>query len=151
MVISHSNFHICNRCCLSVFLSVSNFGKKLPNAFAWKFHSWLVGWNLTSLFSTNTAAAHGRFSHIHQMVPIWPHPIHDWFPGRTWLSIPNCISNGTRFAQLTAERPYTLQLAAISPLKIAPSHGGSGPRLIHGSISQAASRPVQPHLHSSRS
>jgi len=31
------------------------------------------------------------------------------------------------FVQLTAQRPYTSQQAAISPLKIAPSRGGSGP------------------------
>jgi len=35
------------------------------------------------------------------------------------------ISSAT-FAQLTAESPYTLQWAPLSP-KIAPSHGGSGP------------------------
>jgi len=40
----------------------------------------------------------------------------------------NGISIGSAvFAQLTAERPYTLQRAALSPLKIASSHGGSGP------------------------
>jgi len=39
-----------------------------------------------------------------------------------------------------------------SPLKIAPSHGGSGPHLIHGSLSppepttQTASRSIQPFL-----
>ena len=38
---------------------------------------------------------------------------------------PNGISIGSAiFAQLIAECPYTLQLAASSPLKIAPSHGG---------------------------
>jgi len=31
-----------------------------------------------------------------------------------------------QFAQRTAESPYTLQWATLSP-KIAPSHGGSGP------------------------
>jgi len=57
----------------------------------------------------------------------------------------------TRFhLRLTTEGPYTLQLAAHLPLKIARSHGGSGPHLIHGSLgppestTQTASRSVQP-------
>jgi len=43
-----------------------------------------------------------------------------------------------------------------SPLKIAPSHGGSGPHLIHGSLSppepttQIASRSIQPFLQGSQ-
>ena len=44
----------------------------------------------------------------------------------------------------------------LFPLKIAPSHGGSEPHLIHGSLgppkssTQTASRSVQPFLHSLR-
>jgi len=54
------------------------------------------------------------------------------------------------FAQVTAECPYTLQWDTLSPLKIAPSHGGSRPHLIHGSLdppkssTQTASRSVRP-------
>ena len=36
--------------------------------------------------------------------------------------------------QLTAESPYTLQWDAPFSLKIVPSHGGSGPHIIHGSV-----------------
>jgi len=44
--------------------------------------------------------------------------------------MPNGISIGlTVYAQLTARNPYTLQWVASFGLKIAPSHGGSGPRL----------------------
>jgi len=39
------------------------------------------------------------------------------------------ISGSAIFAQLTANSPYTLHWAPLS-LKIAPSHGGSGPHLI---------------------
>jgi len=46
---------------------------------------------------------------------------------------PNGISIGLAvFAQMTAECPYTLQLDTPFPLNTAPSHGGSGPHLIHG-------------------
>ena len=43
-------------------------------------------------------------------------------------SEPKVISIGSAvFAQGTADCPYTLQWDAPFPLKIAPSHGGSGP------------------------
>ena len=57
-------------------------------------------------------------------------------------------------AQLTAESPYTLQWAPLSP-KIAPSHGGSGPHVRHDSLdppeftSQTTFRSVQPFLQGS--
>ena len=38
------------------------------------------------------------------------------------------------FAQMPAECAYTLQWFAHFPLKIAPSHGGSGPHVVHSSI-----------------
>ena len=59
------------------------------------------------------------------------------------------------FAQLTAECPYTLQWDTPFPLKIVPSHGGSGPHLIHGflgppkSSTHTASQSVQPFLQGS--
>jgi len=40
------------------------------------------------------------------------------------------------FAQLTTEYPYTLQWAALSLLKTAPSDGGSGPHLKYGSATR---------------
>ena len=61
----------------------------------------------------------------------------------------------SRFAQHMAESPYTLQRAAPSPLKIAHLRGDLNPHLIHGSlslpksISQMASRSVEPFLDSS--
>ena len=49
------------------------------------------------------------------------------FFGPTEVHIPNGISIGSAvLAQLTAERPYALQLAAPFPLQITPSHGESG-------------------------
>jgi len=60
-------------------------------------------------------------------------------------------------AQLMADSPYTSQWAAHSSLKIASSHGGSGPRLTHDffgppeSILQTAPQLVQPFLQGSRS
>jgi len=53
-----------------------------------------------------------------------------WFLGPTRVHIPNGVSIGSAvFAQLTAERPYTLQWATPfpPPLKIAHSHGHLGP------------------------
>jgi len=77
------------------------------------------------------------------------------FLGSAWVHIPNGILISLAvFAQLMAERPYALQWATAFPLKIAPSHGGSGLHLIHASLgpldlaSQTASRLVQPFLHS---
>jgi len=53
---------------------------------------------------------------------LWPTRVH----------IPNIISIGSAvFAQLTAERPYTVQWAVPSLLKISHSHGVSGPHLIY--------------------
>jgi len=80
-------------------------------------------------------------------------PSNAWLLGSTRLSIANGISVGSAvFVQLMADSPYTLQQAAPSTCpKIAPSHVGSGPHLIHGSLSlpeltktQTASRSVQP-------
>jgi len=46
----------------------------------------------------------------------------------TQIHNPNSKSIGSAvFAQLTAESPYNLQRAPLFPLKIAPSHGRSGP------------------------
>jgi len=42
-------------------------------------------------------------------------------------------------AQLMAESPYTLQWATLSH-KIAPSHVGSGPHLIHDSLGHSEIR-----------
>jgi len=53
-------------------------------------------------------------------------PFNVWFLEPTQAHNPNGILIGSAiFAQLTAECPYTLQLAAICLLKIIPSHGGS--------------------------
>jgi len=53
-------------------------------------------------------------------------------PGPTRLI---CISIGSAvFAQLTAERPYTIYFAVVSsllPLKIVPLQGGSGPPIYY--------------------
>jgi len=51
-----------------------------------------------------------------------------WYLGPTQVQNPNSISIGSAvFAQLTAERPYTLHWAAPSPLKIATSYGDVDP------------------------
>jgi len=66
------------------------------------------------------------------------------------VQISNDISIGSAvFAQLTAERPYTMQWAALPPQNC-PFHGGSEPNLIHDSlgpsepITETAFRSVQP-------
>ena len=54
-------------------------------------------------------------------------PPNTYFLGPTRLQIPNGIAIGSAvFAQLTAECPYILKRAALSPFKIAPSRGGFG-------------------------
>jgi len=54
-------------------------------------------------------------------------PSNTWFLGSTQLSIPNGISLGSAvFAQLTAESPYTMQWATLSPKLLLPT-GRSGP------------------------
>ena len=79
-----------------------------------------------------------------------------WFLEPTRTHNPNGISIWSAvFAQITAERPYALQREALSPLKMAPSHNGSGPHLICGTLcryqptTQTASGSVQSFLQSS--
>jgi len=79
-----------------------------------------------------------------------------WFLEPTRTHNPNGITICSAvFAQITAERPYALQRAALSPLKMAPSHRGSGPHLICGTLgpyeptTQTASGSVQSFLQSS--
>jgi len=80
-----------------------------------------------------------------------------WFTGPTPLSITNGISIGSAiFAQLTAESLY-FTMGHCFRFKIAPSHGGSGPHLIHGSlgpheyIPQRESQLIQLFLQESQS
>jgi len=101
------------------------------------------------------AAAHGRFSGIRHVAPVCTAP-NTCFLEPIRVQIPNDISIGSAvFAQLTAESRYTLQRAAPLLLKIAPSHGGSEPHLIRGSLgqpkfsNQTASRLVEPLLQGS--
>jgi len=60
------------------------------------------------------------------------------------------------FAQVTAERPYTLEWAASPRSKLPLLIGGSGPHLIHYLLgppeptTQTESRSVRPFLHNSR-
>jgi len=82
--------------------------------------------------------------------PIW-HMIPTACPSPNGIWIGSAV-----FAQMTIiECPYALQWDAPFPSKIAPSHGGSGPHLIHGSLGptessmQTASRSVQPFLQGS--
>jgi len=59
------------------------------------------------------------------------------------------------FLHITAEFRYTSQRAVPSPVKITPSHGGSGPHLTHDCLgpseltAQTASRSVLPFLQGS--
>jgi len=76
------------------------------------------------------------------------------FLGPTRIHIPNGISIGSAiFAQLTAERLYTLQWAAPPPSNLPLSRGDVDPNLIYGfeSTTQTASRSVQPFLQGLRS
>jgi len=55
-------------------------------------------------------------------------PCNTWFLGPIRAHKPNGISIVSAVsAHITSEFPYTLQLGEPFPLKIAPSHGGSGP------------------------
>jgi len=82
-------------------------------------------------------------------------PSNTWFLGFTQLSSPNGISIGSAvFVQLKADSPYTLHWAALFPLNCPFPWAYLDPHLIHDSsgtskpITQTASRPVQPFLHS---
>jgi len=77
------------------------------------------------------------------------HPSNTWFLRSTWLSIPNDISIGS--AVFTAHGRKSTYFTMGTPFpKIAPFHGGSGPYLLHDSLSQSkpttqtASRSVKP-------
>jgi len=60
------------------------------------------------------------------------------------------VDGSVVFAQLTAERPYTLQWGALSPFKTAPSQAGSETHIIQDSLGpfesiiQTAYQLVQP-------
>jgi len=81
------------------------------------------------------------------------------FLGPTRVHVPNGVSIGSVvFPQLTAERPYTLQCAALSPSKLPLHMEQSGPpsNTVHDSLgpseptTQTASRLFQTFLHSSQ-
>jgi len=108
-------------------------------------------------------AADGQFNRIRLMAPTCPPMWADWrhmantnefvLPSAHQNPQPNGKSIGSAVsAQLTAESPYTLQWAPISP-KIAPSHGETGPHLTRHFLgpseptTETASRSVQPLLH----
>jgi len=74
------------------------------------------------LTTDRIAAAHRQFSSIRQTAPVCTLP-NTRFLGPTQFQSPNGISIGSAvFAQLTAELPYTLQLAA-RPSKLSLSTG----------------------------
>ena len=56
-----------------------------------------------------------------------PHPIHDSLSQTELTNQTAFLSVQLFFSQVTAECPYTLQWDTTFPLKIDPSHGGSGP------------------------
>ena len=102
------------------------------------------------------AAAYGWFNGIPQVAPVCTPPNNGFIDGSTRVQIQNGISTGSAiFAQLMAERHYTLQWATLSPSKLPLPMVESGPHRIHDSmcpsepITQTASRLVQPFLHSS--
>ena len=68
----------------------------------------------------------------------WRHcapPPSTCFLGPTGVQIPNVITIGLAiFAQLMAERPHTLQWAALPPWKLPLPMGDMEPNLIHGSL-----------------
>ena len=79
-------------------------------------------------------AACGWFSGIRQVAPVCT-PSNTCFLGSTRVQIPNCIwICSAVFAQLTAERPCTLQWAAPSPSKLSGSPSNTwflGPTGVH--------------------
>ena len=78
----------------------------------------------------------------------WVHPFQTHNPNGIWIG-------SAVFAQMTAERPYSLQWDAPSSLKIATSNGDLDPQLIHGflgpleSSARTASQSVQLFLQGS--
>jgi len=83
----------------------------------------------SNLTQGHIAAARGRFSCIHQVVPMCT-PSNTCFLGPTWVHIPNCISvSSAVFAQFMAESPCTLQWAGAFHVKIACSHWGQPPNM----------------------
>jgi len=79
------------------------------------------------LTKSRIAAAHGQLSGIGQVASLCT-SLNTCFLGPSWSHNPNSISIGSAvFAQLTAECPHSLQWAALSPIKIAPSHGDLDP------------------------
>jgi len=82
-----------------------------------------------------------------------PMHVHMHFFRPTRVQIPNgTLINLAVYGQLTAKYHYTLQWAALSPLKFPLPMWGSGPHQICGSLgpskssTQMASRSIQPSL-----
>ena len=74
----------------------------------------------TNLPKGRIATTHRQFTRIRQVSPVCT-PSNTCFLGPSRVHVPNSISIGSA---IFAESPYTLQWAAHSPLKTAPSHRG---------------------------
>jgi len=88
--------------------------------------------------------------------PMDPHPTHDSYsPSEPTTQTASLSVQPSMHRRPYIECPYTLQWDTHSPLKFAPSHGGTGPHLIHcspgppKSSTQKAARSVQPFLQDS--
>jgi len=101
--------------------------------------------------SRRIAAAGGRFSSIRQVAPTCPLVRTRWhhlantielvFPSAHLSPQPKRqVDRLSRFAQLTAESPYTLQWASLSP-KLPLSIGESGPHLMSDSLAPSEPQP----------
>jgi len=83
-------------------------------------------------------------------------PSNRWFPGPTQLSIPNCISIGTAVLHSSQHRVRILYNGPWFSLKLPLHVGDLRPHLTRDSlappesISQTASRMVQPFFQGSR-
>jgi len=94
---------------------------------------------MVNLTSDRIAAAHGLFSGIRQMAPVCTPP-NIFILGPTPVQIPTGISIGSDvIAHLTAERPYTLQRAALSPRTCPFTLGDLDTHLLRGSSGQPES------------
>jgi len=122
------------------------------------FRPWSIGDVPQSLWRiTHGRVLSGKPGHV--LSPkngvIWTQS-NTWFLGPTRVQIPNGISIGSPvFAQLTAERPYTLQWVTLCFENCSFPWQVLGLHLIHDSLSipepttQTTSRLDQPFLHSS--
>jgi len=112
----------------------ADFSNPLHNQLPSRYRSQLHRKPVNSNFGPKTGCHDKLVAMAKSLSTSGPYLTHDFY-GPSEPHSPNGISICSAvFAQMTAECRYSLQWDAPFPTKFASSRGGSGPRLMHGSL-----------------